>query len=55
MELSDPMSDKYGQHMTAKEVGDFFRPATESIKSVRDWLHSSGIDTERDQVSPGRG
>jgi tripeptidyl-peptidase-1 len=55
MELSDPMSDKYGQHMTAKEVGDFFRPATESIESVRDWLHSSGINTERHQVSPGRG
>ncbi|KAE8445545.1 hypothetical protein EG329_013309 [Mollisiaceae sp. DMI_Dod_QoI] len=55
MELSDPMSDKYGQHMSAKEVGDFFRPSSESIGSVRDWLHSSGIDTGRHQVSPGQG
>jgi tripeptidyl-peptidase I len=55
MELSDPMSGKYGQHMTAKEVGDLFRPSSESIESVRDWLHSSGIDTERHQLSPGRG
>jgi tripeptidyl-peptidase I len=55
MELSDPTSDKYGQHMSAKEVGDFFRPSSESIQSVRDWLHFSGIDTDRHQVSPGRG
>ena len=55
MELSDPTSHKYGQHMSAKEVGDFFRPSSDSIESVRDWLHSSGIDTERHQVSPGRG
>ncbi|CZR62185.1 related to Tripeptidyl-peptidase sed1 [Phialocephala subalpina] len=55
MELSDPLSDKYGQHMSAKEVSDFFRPSSESIGSVRDWLHSSGIDTDRHQVSPGRG
>lgn len=55
MEISDPTSEKYGQHMSAKEVGDLFRPSTESIESVRDWLHSSGIETDRHQVSPGRG
>lgn len=55
MKVSDPTSDEYGQHMSAKEVGDFFRPSSESIDSVRDWLHSSGIDTERHKVSPGRG
>lgn len=55
MELSDPESSKYGQHMSSKEVGDFFRPSTESIGSVRDWLHASGIEIDRHQVSPGRG
>jgi tripeptidyl-peptidase I len=55
MQLSDPTSDKYGQHMSAKEVGDFFRPSSESIESVRDWLHSSGIDSDRHEVSPGKG
>ncbi|KUJ23903.1 putative alkaline serine protease AorO [Mollisia scopiformis] len=55
MELADPMSDNYGKHMSAKEVGDLFRPKSESIESVRDWLHSSGIDIDRHQVSPGRG
>jgi tripeptidyl-peptidase-1 len=55
MEISDPTSDKYGQHMSAKEVGDLFRPSSESIESVRDWLHSSGIEIDRHYVSPGRG
>jgi tripeptidyl-peptidase-1 len=55
MEISDPTSDKYGQHMSAKEVGDLFRPSSESIESVRDWLHSSGIDIDRHEVSPGKG
>lgn len=55
MELSDPMSEKYGQHMSAKEVGDFLRPSSESIESVRDWLHASGIEADRHQLTPGRG
>jgi len=55
MEISDPSSEKYGQHMSANEVGDFFRPSKETIDTVRDWLHSSGIDTGRHEISPGRG
>jgi tripeptidyl-peptidase-1 len=41
MEISDPTSDKY-------------RPSSESTESVRDWLHSSGINTDRHQVSLGQ-
>jgi tripeptidyl-peptidase-1 len=55
MEISDPQSEKYGQHMSAKEVGDLFRPSDESIDAVREWLHSSGIDNERHDISAGRG
>ena len=55
MEISDPTSDRYGQHMSAKEVGDLFRPSSESIESVQDWLHSSGIEIDRHEVSPGKG
>jgi tripeptidyl-peptidase-1 len=55
MEISDPNSEKYGQHMSPEEVGDLFRPSSKSIESLRDWLHSSGIETDRHQVSPGRG
>lgn len=55
MEISDPSSEKYGQHMSAKEVGDLFRPSDKSIDAVREWLHDSGIDNERHDVSAGRG
>ncbi|KAH8816993.1 putative protease S8 tripeptidyl peptidase I [Xylogone sp. PMI_703] len=55
MEISDPRSEKYGQHMSAEEVGNLFRPSRESVDQVREWLHDSGIDMERHSVSPGRG
>jgi tripeptidyl-peptidase-1 len=55
MEIADPTSGKYGQHMSAKEVGELFRPSSESIESVRDWLHSSGIDSKRHRLSLGQG
>ncbi|KAH8811080.1 putative protease S8 tripeptidyl peptidase I [Xylogone sp. PMI_703] len=55
MEISDPRSEKYGQHMSAKEVGKLFQPSRESVDKVREWLHDSGIDTKRHKVSTGRG
>jgi tripeptidyl-peptidase I len=55
MEISDPRSKKYGQYMSAQEVGDLFRPSGESIDKVREWLHNSGIDNERHDISAGRG
>ncbi|RFU29396.1 hypothetical protein B7463_g6918, partial [Scytalidium lignicola] len=54
MDIADPRSDKYGQHMTAEEVGELFRPSGESITKVREWLHDSGIDAERHEISAGR-
>jgi tripeptidyl-peptidase-1 len=55
MEISDPSSEKYGQYLSAQEVGDLFRPSSESIDAVREWLHNSGIESDRHSVSPGRG
>ena len=55
LEISDPRSEKYGQYMSAQEVGDLFRPSGASIDAVRDWLHNSGIDNERHEISAGRG
>ncbi|PSS25469.1 hypothetical protein M430DRAFT_56216 [Amorphotheca resinae ATCC 22711] len=55
MEISDPNSEKYGQYLSAQEVGDLFRPSSESIDAVREWLHNSGIESDRHSVSPGRG
>ncbi|KAI9743631.1 MAG: polynucleotide 3'-phosphatase [Claussenomyces sp. TS43310] len=55
MEISNPNSEKYGQHMSAKEVSEMFRPSSESIGAVREWLHDSGIESHRHSVSVGRG
>ena len=55
MEISNPFSEKYGQHLTPQEIGEMFRPSRESVDSVRDWLHNTGIDIERHAVSAGRG
>lgn len=55
MQVSDPTSEKYGQYMSSKEVGDLFRPSAESINKVRGWLHDAGIVFERHEVSAGRG
>jgi tripeptidyl-peptidase-1 len=55
MDISDPMSPNFGKHMTTKEVGDLFRPSGQTINSVRDWLHESGIQMERHTVTHGKG
>lgn len=53
MEISDPKSKNYGKYLSAKEVGDMFRPSSKSISYVREWLHNSGIDLDRHSVSAG--
>ena len=46
-EVSDPDSEKYGFHWTAKDIADAFAPSTESIEAVKTWLASAGISTHR--------
>lgn len=46
MEVSRPESARYGQHWTAEEVADFFKPSQESLDTVLEWLSSSGINTK---------
>jgi tripeptidyl-peptidase-1 len=55
MDISDPRSPNFGKHWTAKQVEDFFSPSRESVKSVLDWLNSSGIHHSRYRVANGRG
>jgi tripeptidyl-peptidase-1 len=54
LDISDPESANFGKHLTAEEVGDLFRPSRKSMDAVRDWLHDSGIDTERHRISAGK-
>ncbi|KAF7586002.1 hypothetical protein BBP40_009725 [Aspergillus hancockii] len=47
MEVSNPGSDRYGAHLTVDEVHDLFYPSKNSVESVRTWLESAGIDSDR--------
>ncbi|CAG8204143.1 unnamed protein product [Penicillium salamii] len=47
MEMSDPNSNRYGQHFSLSEMHDFFAPADTSVDAVRSWLESAGIASNR--------
>ncbi|TVY45567.1 Aorsin [Lachnellula occidentalis] len=55
LDISDPRSANFGKHLSSEEVGDLFRPSSESISTVRHWLHDSGIELERHNVTVGKG
>ena len=46
-EVSDPDSEKYGHHWTAKEIADAFSPSSDTINAVKAWLASAGIPNNR--------
>ena len=45
--MSTPGHPKYGQHYTAAEIHDLFAPKTESVDTVKEWLHDAGIHSDR--------
>jgi tripeptidyl-peptidase-1 len=47
MEVSDPRSSRYGQHLSVEEVHDLFAPSQETVDNVRAWLESEGISASR--------
>ncbi|KOS16763.1 Tripeptidyl-peptidase sed1 [Escovopsis weberi] len=55
MEISDPKSSKYGQHLTPKEVFEMFSPSKRTVDAVSDWLLKSGIPKRSIQPSTDRG
>ena len=46
-EVSDPDSDRYGFHWTAKDIAHAFAPSKDSIDAVKAWLASAGIPETR--------
>ncbi|GAD94745.1 alkaline serine protease AorO [Paecilomyces variotii No. 5] len=54
MEVSDHASAKYRQFYTAEEIHDLFAPSEESIQSVRDWLESAGVHSDRITLSANK-
>ena len=47
MDVSDPDSPNFAQYWSLEQVIDTFKPSDETMKTVYDWLTSSGIDASR--------
>lgn len=55
MDVSHPHSPNYGNHYTAEQVKEMFKPSQESVDAVMDWLESEGIDRDRIKLSNSGG
>lgn len=47
MEVSHPSSPSYGMHMSPAEVHDMFAPAEETVKTIKDWLKTAGVEASK--------
>ncbi|KDQ54116.1 hypothetical protein JAAARDRAFT_412436 [Jaapia argillacea MUCL 33604] len=54
MEVSDPVSSKFGDHWSAGDVAKTFAPSKETVETVYDWLKSAGFDASRIKVTPAK-
>ncbi|ATY62013.1 alkaline serine protease [Cordyceps militaris] len=54
MDVSDPNSPNYGKHYSAEQVAELFKPADESVESVKRWLADAGI-SDKSLVVPKSG
>jgi tripeptidyl-peptidase-1 len=46
-EVSDPDSERYGKHWTAKDIAEAFAPSDDTISAVKAWLASHNIGEDR--------
>ncbi|KJA26189.1 hypothetical protein HYPSUDRAFT_63917 [Hypholoma sublateritium FD-334 SS-4] len=53
--VSHPESPKYGQHYSAAEIVDTFKPSEETVQAVTNWLVNAGISRDRLQLSLNKG
>ncbi|KAH7627767.1 peptidase S8/S53 domain-containing protein [Sordaria sp. MPI-SDFR-AT-0083] len=47
MDISDPKSPNYGQHLSREDVVKMFSPASETVKAITKWITSAGISEDR--------
>lgn len=55
MDVSDPDSPYFANYWSADEVIEAFKPSEDTVKTVHDWLTSSGISASRILHSDNRG
>jgi tripeptidyl-peptidase-1 len=46
LEVSDPSSAKYGQHLSPEQIQKLVAPSTEAVQRVSDWLNQAMIPAE---------
>lgn len=51
-EVSDPLHNRYGQHLTIDEVNELVRPTDDTLELVHEWLSGDGIETSQLRYSP---
>jgi tripeptidyl-peptidase-1 len=52
--ISNPRSETYGQHWSAKRVADMFAPTDKAIAKTEQWLLSEGIASDNILTTTGR-
>ncbi|KAF7373906.1 Subtilisin-like protein [Mycena sanguinolenta] len=53
LDIADPRSSNYGRHWSHEQVRKTFRPSTETVEAVHEWLsQDAGIDTNKIRLSP---
>ncbi|KAJ6483985.1 subtilisin-like protein [Mycena sanguinolenta] len=53
LDIADPRSPNYGRHWSHEQVKQTFRPSTETVGAVLEWLtHDAGIDVDEIRLNP---
>lgn len=55
LSVSDPTSENYGKHWSAKEIANTFKPSNETLNAVLTWLVRAGISLQRIKKSQSLG
>ncbi|KZT22937.1 subtilisin-like protein [Neolentinus lepideus HHB14362 ss-1] len=54
LDVSEPSSPNFGKHWNAGKVAQTFKPSSETVSTVYNWLAASGIDASRIKVSKAK-
>lgn len=46
LDVSDPVSDNYGKHLSFEELHQLVAPSEQALIDITNWLHSQGISFE---------
>ncbi|SMQ45934.1 unnamed protein product [Zymoseptoria tritici ST99CH_3D7] len=55
MEVSHPESEKYGNHWSTDDIVSAFAPSQHTVDSIKAWLNSEGIESQRIEQSTSLG